>query len=118
MRAALVVATLIAMVARPAYAAHDFSTTGGFIELYGNGESLIPRMYIRGIGDGIGMYNTMVQAEGGAGVYCPPNKVGIVDAQYVAIIKAFVAKVPKAKDLPVAGVLLYALKDAFPCQGQ
>jgi len=107
MRAALVAAALIAMVVRPASAASGFSTTSGFLELYGNGESLIPRMY-----------NTMVQAEGAAGVYCPPNKVGIVHAQYVSIIKAFVAKVPKAKDLPVAGVLLYALKDAFPCQGQ
>jgi Rap1a immunity proteins len=111
----VLMAWLIAISATAACAEATFENTAGFLKLYEQPDNLIARMYIRGIGDGISMYNAMVQAEGGAGVYCPPAKAGLADGQYVAIIKALLKKSPKAKELPVQGVLLYALKDAFPC---
>jgi hypothetical protein len=120
MRAALVTAALIVMTILPANtnAEGSYNTAGDFIEEYGNGENILPRLYIRGIGDGIGIYNVLLQSRGVAQAYRPPQKVGLVDAQYVAIMKSFVAKFPKTKASPVAAVLLYALQDAFPCHGQ
>jgi hypothetical protein len=117
MRIALIVAALVAAAPiLPAYAEVDTHTTGAFLKTYGNGEELLPRLYIAGVGDGISAYNAQRQAEGGAVFYCPPENVGIVEAQYVLIIRTFVAKYPKVSDQPVPMVLLYALKEAFPCK--
>jgi hypothetical protein len=110
-------ATLISMApVLPAYAEGDFDTAGGFLEEYGDGESLLPRLYIRGIGEGISVYNALKQSEDGSQFYCPPEKVGLVDGQYVAILRSFVAKMPDTKKLPLPVVLLVALQDAFPCK--
>jgi hypothetical protein len=57
----------------------------------------------------------MQDAVGGKTLYCPPEKVGIVDAQYVAIMSSFLTKYPKSRSQPVEVVLLFALQDAFPC---
>jgi hypothetical protein len=111
MRIALIAAALIA-TALPAYAE---DTTKEFLKKYGNGEDLAARLYLKGIGAGISVYNAQKQLEGGA-AYCPPEKVGIVDTQYALIIRSFVAKYPETLDVPIDVTLLLALKDAFPCQ--
>jgi hypothetical protein len=112
----LVTAALITMaLILPAYAEGDFNTAGGFLEEYGNGESLLPRLYIKGIGEGISVYNALKQSEDGSQFYCPPE-FGLVDGQYVAILRSFVAKMPDTKKLPLPVVLLVALQDAFPCK--
>lgn len=74
------------------------------------------RLYIRGVGDGIAIYSAALRSHGTGLAYCPPEKVGLVDAQYVAIMKGFMAKFPKTRTSPVAAVLIYALQDAFPCK--
>lgn len=116
MRKYLVMAALLTMTTGlPACAEGEQSTTtGDFIGWYGNGESLLPRLYIKGVGEGISAYNALSKTEGG-GFYCPPGQLGIVDAQYVLILKNYVAKMPNFKKLPVPPVLLYALRDTFPC---
>ena len=53
--------------------------------------------------------------DGGA-IYCPPDRVGIVDAQYALIIRNFVAKYPNLTDAPIEVTLMFALEDAFPCK--
>jgi hypothetical protein len=92
-----------------AYAA---DTTREFLDQYAAGDNIYSRLYIRGVGDGISVYNASIQK---GALFCPPAKVGIVDGQYAAIIRDFVAKVPKAMDKPVEVVLLVALEQAFPC---
>jgi hypothetical protein len=109
MRTAVIAVALIA-TALPAYAAG--TTTREFLDRYAAEDNLYERLYLRGIGDGISVYNVDIQK---GALFCPPRKVGIVDGQYAAIIRDFIAKVPKAMELPVEVVLLYALKDAFPC---
>jgi hypothetical protein len=109
MRAAMIAVALIATTLQ-AYAA---DTTREFLDKYAAGDNIYTRLYLKGIGDGISVYNADIQK---GALYCPPEKVGIVDGQYAAIIRDFVAKVPKAMEMPVEVVLLYALKDAFPCQ--
>ena len=74
-------------------------------------------MFMRGIGDGISGYNAAMSAtDEDRRVYCPPPNVGIVDAQYVAIMSTFLAKYPNTRSQPVSLVLLFALKETFPCE--
>jgi len=87
--------------------------TSKFMKKYGDGEDLVSRVYLKGLGDGISAYNAI--ADNGA-VYCPPDRVGIVDAQYALIIRNFLAKYPNLTDAPIEVTLLFALKDAFPCK--
>lgn len=72
-----------------------------------------------GASDGIGVYNAMMaESDGDRRVFCPPQKLGLIDAQYVAIMASFLTKYPTTRSRPVDLVLLFALKDAFPCGAQ
>lgn len=117
MRAWLIGAVLIGMaVPLPACAEDNLHSTANFLKHYAN-EEMWARMYIRGLGDGFSVSNATLGAAGVAPLYCPPEKVGIVDAQYVAIIKSFLAKYPKvSREIGVEVVLMTALQDAFPCK--
>jgi hypothetical protein len=119
MRALLAAVILIAASLAPAHAGNEFSNAADFLKAWDtDNNNLYLRIYIRGVGDGMGFYNTAVGLEGGKPLYCPPEKVGLVDAQYVAIMRNYLTKWPNLKNLkqgPVSGVLIFALKDAFPC---
>jgi hypothetical protein len=98
---------------------NEFKTAGTFVDTYQKNNNIYMRLYIRGIGEGIGIYNAMLdQPDGGRKLYCPPGNVGIVDAQYVAIMSSFLTKYPTTRSHPVPAVLLFALKEAFPCGEQ
>jgi hypothetical protein len=99
---------------------NEFKTAGGFVDAYHQkNNDIYMRLYIRGIGDGISVYNAMQdESDGGRKLYCPPEKVGIVDAQYVAIMSSFLTKYPKTRSQSVEVVLLFALRDTFPCGKQ
>jgi hypothetical protein len=98
---------------------NEFKTAGGFVDAYQKNNDVHMRLFIRGIGDGISVYNAMQdETDGGRKLYCPPEKIGIVDAQYVAIMSSFLTKYPKTRSQPVEVVLLFALKDTFPCGKQ
>ena len=119
MRALLTAAVLIAASIAPANAKNEFGVVGDFLEAWDTtSDNLYLRIYIRGVGDGLGFYNTSVVVSGGKPVYCPPEKGGLVDAQYVAIMKSYLEKWPNFKRYPPGAVLIFALKDAFPCTGQ
>jgi hypothetical protein len=97
---------------------NEFKTAGAFVDAYHKNQELLLRIFIRGIGDGLTAYNAAQDAvDGGRKFYCPPE-VGIVDAQYVAIMLSFLTKIPTASSQPVGLVLLFALKEAFPCGRQ
>ena len=110
MRIALIIAVLIG-TALPAFA----EGTNEFLRKYGHGEDVVARLYLKGIGDGISAYNARMGANKSA-VYCPPDRVGIVDAQYALIIQNFLSKYPNLTDAPIEVTLLFALEDAFPCK--
>ena len=110
MRITVISAALIGAIL-PAYA----EGTQAFLKAYGNGEDVVSRIYLKGIGDGFSAYNAKMGKNKSA-VYCPPEKVGIVDAQYALIIRTFLAKYPNLSDAPIEVTLLFALEDAFPCK--
>ena len=99
---------------------NEFKTAGGFVDAYQrNNDNLYMRLYIRGIGDGLGVYNAMMgDSDGDRRFFCPPDTMGIVDAQYVAIMSNFLTNYPKTRSQPVNAVLLFALKETFPCGRQ
>jgi hypothetical protein len=59
-----------------------------------------------------------LMAEQRRSFYCPPEKVGLVDAQYAAIMSAYLQRFPRVRSQPPAAVLLFALQDAFPCEAR
>jgi hypothetical protein len=115
MRTLLTAALIVTSSILPVHAG-EFESAESFIEWYGKGQDISPRLLIRGIGEGISAYNALQETRNAEPFYCPPNQLGIVDAQYVAIMRGFLVKYPKTKTQPVAAVLLYALQDAFPCK--
>ena len=50
-----------AMAVTPAHAANEFDNAAMFIEAYAHSDNLNFRFYIRGIGDGIAIYNSALQ---------------------------------------------------------
>ena len=61
--------------------ATEYETAGEMVEVYSRGGDILPlRLYLRGIGDGVSMYNTLLQSQGHLAFYCPPEYVGLVDA--------------------------------------
>ena len=113
----LTLAALIAAMITPAHAqVTSYENAGGFIAEYKDGSNIYARLYIRGVGEGLSWYNSLVDTEHmGKPAYCEPEHLAIVDAQYVSMMRAFLTKYPNTKTMPVPLVLLYALKDTFPC---
>jgi hypothetical protein len=113
----LAMATLIAGVITPAYAQEtSYENAQSFITEYKDGSNIYARLYIRGVGEGLSWYNSLVDTEHmGKPAYCEPEHLALVDAQYVSMMRAFLTKYPNTKTMPVPLVLLYALKDTFPC---
>jgi hypothetical protein len=112
MRTALIAAALIATT----LPTHAQTTTKEFLKKYGGADDAYLRPYLKGLGDGMSVYNIYKEVEGGGALYCPPGKTGLLDTQYAVIIRNFVAKTPRYEDKPIEFTLLFALKDAFPCK--
>jgi Rap1a immunity proteins len=115
--ARLIVSTAAVMLslAAPALAENQLETTESFLKAYAAGTALT-HLYIHGVSDGILVYNTFTSRQGGKQFFCPPDNISLVDDQLVSIVKGYIDKFPKTKSLPVAGVLMFALQDAFPCK--
>jgi hypothetical protein len=112
---------LIALIVAEITPAHAQGTgyAGAFITEYKDGAKVYAKLYIRGVAEGLEWYNSLVDTRQiGKPAYCEPEKLGLVDGQYVSMMKTFLAKHPNTKTMPVPLVLLYALKDTFPCTGQ
>jgi hypothetical protein len=53
---------------------NEFETAGTFVDTYQKNNDLRLRLFIRGIGNGIGAYNAMQDVVGGKTLYCSPEK--------------------------------------------
>jgi len=122
MRAIVTAAVLIAALMAPAHAEKNyFGNAGDFVDAYHHGnskENLLLRIFIRGIGEGIGALNAWEKVSGAKPAYCPPPNIALVDAQLVSILADHIAKYPSLKDNPVSLVMISALEDVFPCGAQ
>jgi len=73
--------------------------------------------FVYDMNEGMGWLNDyLVSARHEPRVYCPPDKLVLTGNQLVDILQRFVQHNPQYGDFPVGGVLIFALKDAFPCQ--
>jgi hypothetical protein len=60
MRTFLAAAVLLVATSSTSLAVNEFATAGDFVDAYHKSDELLLRLYIRGIGDGIGVYNAMM----------------------------------------------------------
>jgi len=49
-------------------------------------------------------------------IYCSPRKMVITTEQTASILREFVKKEPELAEQPASLVLLYALRETFPCK--
>jgi hypothetical protein len=112
----LILAGALVVTAPLSACANPFNNAGELVDMYSDRDAdhLSLRTFVRGMGDGLMAYKVNSERR----LYCNPENVPLVDAQYIAIMKGFMKKVPISRSQPPAVVLLFALQDAFPCKDQ
>jgi hypothetical protein len=60
--------------------------------------------------------NAALSAEGQRKLFCSPDKLNLVDDQYVRVMRDFLKKVPAIRKETPSLVLLLALQATFPCK--
>src|ERR1700721_4297940 len=97
----LTLAALIAAMITPAHAqVTSYENAGAFIAEYKDGSNIYARLYIRGVGEGLSWYNSLVDTEHmGKPAYCEPEHLAIVVAQYVSLLWAFLPKHTNTKTI-------------------
>jgi len=72
--------------------------------------------FLLGFASGTGWANTDLEAEGRARVFCQPKQLSLTYDLLKQILEAFLVANPGIEDdMMVTGVLLFALKDRYPC---
>ena len=72
--------------------------------------------YLNGTANGLSWANTFVGRQyPQAKIYCPPKKSKLTATQTVTEFRRFVAKFPKYETVPVGAVMLFTLKNKWPC---
>jgi hypothetical protein len=100
----------------PARAEMDAQT---FLQHYDQAASENKLIYERILGsaeNGIAWASSSVAQDHGFNIYCPPQKIALVDQQDIAIMRQHLNAHPDHRNLPYGLVLLLALKEAFPCK--
>jgi hypothetical protein len=73
------------------------------------------KMFVGGLGDGISTTNTLT----GNHLFCPPEHLGLVLANYTDILDKQVARIDnddaKLQDIPIGMLLIKGLAETFPC---
>ena len=83
--------------------------------------AMAAKVFIQGLGEGIGLANVAIARTGQKALYCQPTTTALDRDQFVALldkqIKALTPGGPEAQldDFDVALLLLQGLKEAFPC---
>jgi hypothetical protein len=72
-------------------------------------------LFLNGLGQGFDWANTFLE-DGKEPLFCTPRKVALTVDQQVDILARHIQEIPAHGSLPVGGVMLYALRDAFPCK--
>ena len=72
--------------------------------------------YLNGTANGLSWANTFVGRQyPQAKFYCPPKTVKLTATQTVTALRRFVAKFPKYETGPVGAVMMFTLKNKWPC---
>lgn len=70
---------------------------------------------LNAIGGALLWYNVAAKVEFGQTLYCPPGRLTITGQMYLEMLRQHLRKNPSDQTYPVAGALLAALREAFPC---
>jgi hypothetical protein len=100
-----------------------FSTTSSRAELsaldavnrYKHGDHEVV-LFVEGLYNGIAWSNTFIISGRNSALYCQPHSVVLKPKQIFEIVERYITRIPADEHLPLGGVLLYALIDAFPCK--
>ena len=71
---------------------------------------------VNGYGQGFTIANSEIKRDGGKPLFCQPNKLALTPELSVDVVRRYVEKSPRLADAPFGLVLLYALKETFPCK--
>ncbi|MFS8051551.1 hypothetical protein QD357_01860 [Rhizobium sp. BR 317] len=74
---------------------------------------------VLGAGSGLAAANAVLGQRGQPRLFCPPDTMSITADQYVSFLASYVKEHPQAgtgRDSFYSLVLLYAMKEVFPCK--
>jgi len=107
-------ACLLALTATPAAAA-DVR-----LDSYRNPRNenfrIFNHMYLDGVKGGLMAYNALVKSRGGELAFCMPPDLALSTEQAEEIMLKSADKRAAKGDWPVASLLLWGLRDTFPCE--
>ncbi|MCZ8193798.1 MAG: hypothetical protein ACK5WW_01355 [Brevundimonas sp.] len=113
-----VIAVFVGLAAAPAPAAAEQSADS-FLAQFENGteaERYIAKIQIQSIAAGLAWAIADMQDQGLPRLFCAPERMIITAEQHIDILRRFVdGELSIMKDLPLGLVLLFALKETFPC---
>jgi hypothetical protein len=104
------------LVATPA---HAEASAKVFLENIDGQNQDLSLMFALNLGSiliGIQTTQAYIQVNGGKIIYCSPRKMVITTEQTASILREFVKKEPKLAEESASWVLLYALRETFPCE--
>jgi hypothetical protein len=109
------------LVACAAYANADMKVKDYKASLASPDGAMAAKLFIQGLGEGIGWANAAIARTGQKALYCQPATTALDRDKFVALldqqIKALTPGGPEAQldEFDVALLLLQGLKEAFPC---
>ena len=114
---ALILACSVVLIV-PGNAAAEFNAAE-FLKSYDSAtgdRQFMYLQYLNGTSNGLSWANTFVGRQYlQAKIYCPPKKSKMTATQTVTAFRQFVAKFPKYGTTPVGAVMLFTLKNKWPC---
>jgi hypothetical protein len=108
---AIIILLLATIITSPALA--ELSAESA-IELYRQKDPQLI-LFLNGLGQGFSWANTLLR-DGKEPLFCVPGKVALTVDQQVDILARYIQEIPADASLPVGGVMIHALRDAFPCK--
>jgi hypothetical protein len=77
---------------------------------------IFSRMYLDGVKGGLMAYNALVKSRGGELAFCMPGDLALTTEQVEEIMLKSADKRAAKGDWLVASLLLWGLRDSFPCE--
>ena len=84
------------------------------IDRYRNNDAMLYQ-YVLGLGSALSWANSELAGSKRHPLFCIPVNVVLTVDQQIDILARHITHTPANGELPVGGVLLFALQEAFPC---
>ena len=111
LRMIMVICAASAVIVSPAFA--ELSAEEAVLRYRAKDAML--NMYINGIGNGFSWANAELINSTGRPLFCQPDGLVLTVDQEVDIVSRYIKRIPANGKFDLGGVMLAALRDAFPC---